>query len=107
MEEALNCLPDAEAGALCKASGYERNAERASTRSGYYERGAEPTAEQVRLKIPKLRHIPFETALIERYRRGEGSVEETPGNVAGRHIHPQGQGYCRGALGERLLFLVC
>ena len=26
--------------------------------------------------MPKLRHVPFETAIIERYRRRESSVEE-------------------------------
>ena len=30
----------------------------------------------VQLKVPKLRHMPFETAIIERYRRRESSVEE-------------------------------
>jgi transposase-like protein len=30
----------------------------------------------VRLKIPKLRQQTFETAIIERYRRRESSVEE-------------------------------
>ena len=28
------------------------------------------------LKVPKLRSLPFETAIIERYRRRETSVEE-------------------------------
>ena len=28
------------------------------------------------LKVPKLRNLPFETAIIERYRRRESSVEE-------------------------------
>jgi putative transposase len=30
----------------------------------------------VTLKVPKLKEIPFETAIIERYRRRESSVEE-------------------------------
>lgn len=30
----------------------------------------------LRLKMPKLRSVPFETAIIERYRRRESSVEE-------------------------------
>ena len=28
------------------------------------------------LRVPKLRSLPFETAIIERYRRRESSVEE-------------------------------
>ena len=31
---------------------------------------------EVTLKVPKLRTLPFETAIIERYRRRERSVEE-------------------------------
>jgi putative transposase len=30
----------------------------------------------VALKAPKLRHLPFEIAIIERYRRREASLEE-------------------------------
>ena len=33
-------------------------------------------AGEVKLKIPKLRTLTFETAIIERYRRRESSVEE-------------------------------
>jgi transposase-like protein len=33
-------------------------------------------AGEVRLNVPKLRKLPFETAIIERYRRRESSVEE-------------------------------
>jgi putative transposase len=33
-------------------------------------------AGEVTLKVPKLRALPFETAIIERYRRRESSVEE-------------------------------
>jgi len=31
---------------------------------------------EVTLKVPKARTVPFETAIIERYRRRESSVEE-------------------------------
>ncbi|MBS5375134.1 transposase [Bilophila wadsworthia] len=30
----------------------------------------------MKLKVPKLRNLPFETAIIERYRRRENSVEK-------------------------------
>ena len=76
VEETLNGLLDAEADALCQARRYERNAQRASTRAGHYERGLHTKAGMVQLKVPKLRHVPFETAIIERYRRRESSVEE-------------------------------
>lgn len=31
---------------------------------------------EVKLKVPRLRKLPFETQIIERYRRRESSVEE-------------------------------
>ena len=46
------------------------------TRAGHYERNLQTKAGTVQLKVPKLRHMPFETAIIERYRRRESSVEE-------------------------------
>ena len=41
-----------------------------------YERVLHTKAEEVRLKVPKLRNLTFETVIIERYRRRESSVEE-------------------------------
>ena len=76
VEEMLNGMLDAEADRLCQARRYERNAERQDTRAGHYKRKLHVTAGEVELKVPKLRHLPFETAIIERYRRREASVEE-------------------------------
>ena len=45
------------------------------TRAGHYERKLQSKAGEVRLKVPKLRAQTFETAIIERYRRRESSVE--------------------------------
>ena len=55
---------------------YERSEARKDTRAGSYERSLETRAGQVSLKVPKLRRQTFETAIIERYRRRESSVEE-------------------------------
>jgi putative transposase len=49
---------------------------RRDTRAGHYEHKLQTKAGEVRLKIPKLRQQTFETAIIERYRRRESSVEE-------------------------------
>ena len=76
VEETLNALLDAEADRLCNASRYERTEARRDTRAGHYERNLETKAGEVRLKVPKLRRQTFETAIIERYRRREASVEE-------------------------------
>lgn len=74
--ETLNALLDAEADQLCGARKYERAEGRKDTRAGSYERQLQTKAGEVSLKVPKLRSLPFETAIIERYRRRESSVEE-------------------------------
>jgi putative transposase len=76
VEETLNALLDAEADRLCNAQRYERTEARRDTRAGHYERNLETKAGEVTLKVPKLRRQTFETAIIERYRRREASVEE-------------------------------
>jgi transposase-like protein len=76
VEETLNALLDAEADQLCGAKRYERTEARRDTRAGHYTRALHTKAGEVELKVPKLRRLPFETAIIERYRRRESSVEE-------------------------------
>ena len=76
VEETLNGMLDAEADRLCQAKRYERTAERMDTRAGSYERKLQTKAGEVKLKVPRLRSLPFETQIIERYRRRESSVEE-------------------------------
>src|ERR1700751_4459775 len=76
VEETLNALRDAEADVICRAQRYERSAERVDGRAGHYERKLETKAGQVTVRVPKLRRLPFETAIIERYKRREASVEE-------------------------------
>jgi transposase-like protein len=76
VEQTLNSLPDAEADAMCRAGRYERSPDRLDTRAGSYERKLGTKAGEVTLKVPRLRKLPLETAIIERYRRRESSVEE-------------------------------
>ena len=76
VEETLNALLDAEADELCGARKYERTEARKDTRAGSYDRHLQTKAGDVTLTVPKLRNLPFETAIIERYRRRESSVEE-------------------------------
>ena len=77
VEETLNGLLDAEADELCGAARYERSAERLDTRAGHYRRKLLTKAGPVELKVPRLRTLPLETQIIERYRRRESSVEES------------------------------
>ncbi len=76
VEEVLNGLLDAEADRLTHASKYERTEGRQDTRAGHYPRKLLTGAGEVELAVPKLRTLTFETAIIERYKRREASVEE-------------------------------
>lgn len=76
VQETLNTLLDEEADRLCNARRYERSEARRDRRAGHYPRTLHTPAGTVEIKVPKLRTLPFETAIIERYRRRETSVEE-------------------------------
>ena len=76
VEETLNALPDHETEELVNAEKYERPGNRKGYRSGHYNRNFQTTAGDVTLNVPKLKGVQFETAIIERYRRRECSVEE-------------------------------
>jgi putative transposase len=76
VEETLNSLLEAEADQLTGAKKYERSADRVDTRAGSYSRKLQTKAGEVKLKVPRLRKLPFETQIIERYKRRETSVEE-------------------------------
>lgn len=76
VEQTLNALLDAEADALCGAKRYERSPDRVDTRAGSYARQLHTTAGEVTLKVPRLRTLPFDTQIIERYKRRQSSVEE-------------------------------
>ena len=76
VEETLNELLEQEAEKLTQAARYERNEARQGYRSGHYDRNLTTTSGDVTLHVPRLKGISFETAIIERYRRRESSVEE-------------------------------
>lgn len=76
VEETLNKLLDEEADRITNANRYERTPDRLDTRAGHYKRKLLTTSGEVELRVPKLRTLPFETAIIKRYQRRESSVEE-------------------------------
>jgi putative transposase len=76
VEDTLNALLEAEADEMCNAQRYERSPERIDTRAGHYTRKLHTKAGEVEIKMPKLRKQTFETAIIERYRRRDISIEE-------------------------------
>ena len=76
VEETLNAMLDAEADEIAGAARYERSGDRKAYRAGHYERDLTVKAGRMSLKVPKLKGAVFESAVIERYRRREESVEE-------------------------------
>ena len=76
VQDTLNALLEQEAEEMVGAERYERTAGREAYRSGHYRRKLVTTSGVVELDVPKLRGATFQTAVIERYRRRETSVEE-------------------------------
>jgi len=76
VEETLNAFLEQEAQELVQAGRYERKGERQGYRSGHYSRNFTTTSGDVTLQVPKLKGLTFQTAIIERYRRRETSIEE-------------------------------
>ena len=48
---------------LVNAEKYEHSSDRQRYRSGHYKRNLHTTAGEIELKVPKLKGVPFETAL--------------------------------------------
>ena len=78
VEETLNELLEKEAESLTQAARYERNEARQGYRSGHYDRNLITTSGDVTLHVPRFKGVPFETAIIERYRRRESNVSSKP-----------------------------
>ena len=78
VEETLNELLEKEAESLTQAARYERSEARQGYRSGHYDRNLTTTSGDVTLHVPRFKGVPFETAIIERYRRRESSVSSKP-----------------------------
>ncbi|WP_270552672.1 IS256 family transposase [Bifidobacterium adolescentis] len=77
VERIVNAMLDAEGDEIPNAARYERTGERKAYRAGHYERKLTAKAGRLALKVPKLKGAVFESAVIERYRRREQSVEES------------------------------
>ena len=88
VEETLNELLEQEAEKLTQAARYERNEARKGYRSGHYDRNLTTTSGDVTLHVPRLKGVSFETAIIERYRRRESSVEDITEALWGTKVSP-------------------
>lgn len=106
MTQILNAMLDAEADEITNAVRYERKTGRKAFRAGHYERGLTAKVGKLELKVPKLKGALFESAVIERYRRREQSVEESstdiyPAGLSTRQVNDTGQLLCVGACPRR------
>jgi len=63
VEQTLNDLLEAEAENLIQAKPYQRKEDRLGYRSGSYNRNFESKVGKLKLKIPKLRGVQFETQI--------------------------------------------
>ena len=73
--EPLNASPALQADEIANAARYERAGERKAYRAGRYDRSLTAKAGRLGLKVPKLKGEVFESAVIERHRRREESVD--------------------------------
>ena len=88
--------PTLQADEIANAAGYGRSGGRKAYRAGHYERSLTAKAGRPGLKVPKLKGALFESAVIERYRRREESVEEALidmclAGVSTRQVNDTGQ----------------
>ena len=93
--------PTLQADEIVNAARYERSGGRKAYRAGHYDRSLTAKAGRLELKVPKLKGAVFESAVIERYRRREESVEEAlidmyPAGV----VHPAGRRHRPVAVGR-------
>ena len=93
-------LLDAEADELCGAKRYERSPERLDTRAGHYTRSLHTKAGEVKLRVPRLRSLPFETQIIERIGGGSQRRGGAGGDVPGRSVGAACGGHHRGVVGD-------
>jgi hypothetical protein len=68
--------PTLQADEITGAARYERSGGRKAYRAGHYGRDLTVKAGKMTVRVPKLKGAVFESAVIERYRRREESVEE-------------------------------
>ncbi len=74
VENMLNAYLEEEAKQITQAERYARSEQRQGYRSGHYDRSLFTKAGKVTLHVPRLKKDPFETSIIERYRRREESI---------------------------------
>jgi transposase-like protein len=76
VKDVFEALLEAEAAELLKARPYERTTTRRDHRNGKRKRKLVTRVGEMELTVPRLRTIPFQSQIIDRYKRMECSLEE-------------------------------
>jgi transposase-like protein len=76
VQEVFEALLQAEAEELAQARPYERTTTRRDHRNGKRKRKLTTRVGEIELTVPRLRTIPFQSQIIDRYKRMECSLEE-------------------------------
>jgi len=76
VQEVFEALLQAEADELVQARPYERTTTRKDQRNGKRKRKLTTRVGEIELTVPRLRTIPFQSQIIDRYKRMECSLEE-------------------------------
>ena len=76
VKEVFEALLEAEAAELLQARPYERTTTRRDHRNGKRKRKLVTRVGEMELTVPRLRTIPFQSQIIDRYKRMECSLEE-------------------------------
>jgi len=76
VKEVFEGLLEAEAEELAQARPYERTTSRKDHRNGKRKRKLTTRVGEIELTVPRLRTIPFQSQIIDRYKRMECSLEE-------------------------------
>ena len=95
-ESKLDAMVREKVERIVNAARYERSGGQKVYRSGHYERNLTAKAGRLEVKVPKPKDAVFESAVIERYRRREQSVEESLidmylAGVSARQVDDTGQ----------------
>jgi len=76
VQEVFESLLEAEATEMLQAAPYERTTSRKDHRNGKRKRKLTTRVGEIELTVPRLRTIPFQSQIIDRYKRMECSLEE-------------------------------
>ncbi len=76
VRDVFEAVMEAEAQEMLQARPYERTTTRRDYRNGKRRRKLTTRVGEVELSVPRLRTVPFQSQIIDRYKRMECSLEE-------------------------------